>query len=245
MILKIGGSVITDKSHGVFEVAREREIERIAKEIASNPESMILVHGVGSFGHPYVEKYGLREKKDVRKVLKTHLACKRLNSMVCEALLAEGVNASPIHPFSAFRLKDKLEFDSGFILSLLRNQMLPVIHGDMVYNPLKDKFEVLSGDRIVVELAKSFKAKRVGFATDMAGIVVNGEIVEEVNKSNLAKVLESIGESEAKSDVTGGMKGKIELMVGIKDSEVFIFSGLDGSIKKFLKGERVGTRLKP
>jgi len=243
-ILKIGGSVITDKSPGTFDVAKMDEIEKVAKEIASNPENLIIVHGVGSFGHPYVEKYKLKERKDLRGVVETHLACKRLNSMLCEALLDAGVNAAPIHPFSAFRVAERLEFDVDFILSLLNNGMLPVIHGDMVYNRLKDSFDVVSGDRIVSELAEVLEVERVGFATDTDGILVDGKVVEEVNSENLDEVLKSIGEAGSKSDVTGGMRGKVLSMLQIP-AEVFIFSGLkSGNIIKFLKGERVGTRLK-
>lgn len=244
-ILKIGGSILTDKSLDVFDAAREKEIRRVAKEVASNPRNVILVHGVGSFGHPYVERYKLKERKDVRGVLETHLACKRLNSLMCDALLDEGVNAAPIHPFSAFRTGETLEFDVSFIFSLLKNNMLPVIHGDMVYNRLKDKFEVVSGDRIVSELVKLLNIKIVGFATDTDGIIVNGKIIEKIDKESLSKVIESIGRADSKSDVTGGMRGKLMLMLQIKDSEVFIFSGLkSGNVAKFLRGERVGTRLR-
>ncbi len=245
-ILKIGGSVITDKSPGTFDVAKRDEIDKVVKEIASNPENLIIVHGVGSFGHPYVEKYKLKERKDLRGVVETHLACKRLNSMICEDLLDVGVNAAPIHPFSAFRVAERLEFDVDFILSLLDNGMLPVIHGDMVYNRLKDSFDVVSGDRIVSELAEVLEVERVGFATDTDGILVDGEVVDEVNSDNLDEVLKNIGDAGSKSDVTGGMRGKVLSMLQIsRKSEVFIFSGLkSGNITKFLKGERVGTRLK-
>jgi len=242
-ILKIGGSIITDKSPGVFDVALKERIKEVAKEIASNPENLVLVHGVGSFGHPYVEKYRLKERKNLRGVIETHLACKRLNTMVCEALLAEGVNATPIHPFSAFRVAEGLEFDADFILSLLDNGMLPVLHGDMVYNRLRNSFDVVSGDRIVSEFAEALEVERIGFATDIDGIFVGDELIEEVNDENLSEVLNSLGEAESKSDVTGGMRGKVLSMLRIP-AIVFIFSGLkSGNITKFLKGERVGTRL--
>jgi len=53
-IIKIGGSLITDKK--AFEVVREEMIEKIAEQIFGE---VIIVHGVGSFGHPHVKRYGL------------------------------------------------------------------------------------------------------------------------------------------------------------------------------------------
>jgi isopentenyl phosphate kinase len=243
-ILKIGGSVITDKSPGVFERPRKREIKRIAREISSNPQNLILVHGAGSFGHPYVEKYNLKSKKDPRGITVTHLACKRLNTMICDALVEEGVNAIPIHPFSALRYHQTLEVNGEFLRILLKNEIVPVLHGDMVYNKLKNSFEVLSGDRIVFELAILFDIGRIGFATDMPGIILNGEVKDELLVT--PELIRLIDEANTKSDVTGGMRGKLESLLKVPESsEVLIFNGLEsGNIQKFLDGKKVGTKLK-
>ena len=48
-VLKIGGSILTDKTRG--DAARQDEISRVAQEIAAHPEDLVLVHGAGSFGH--------------------------------------------------------------------------------------------------------------------------------------------------------------------------------------------------
>ena len=41
-ILKIGGSILTDKRRSL--AARPEEIDRIAAEIATSPENLVLVH---------------------------------------------------------------------------------------------------------------------------------------------------------------------------------------------------------
>ena len=55
MILKLGGSVITDKSTS-YATADEKNIELIANEILKCKKDfnfkLIIVHGAGSFGHP-------------------------------------------------------------------------------------------------------------------------------------------------------------------------------------------------
>jgi len=243
-ILKIGGAVITDKSPGVFDRAKMDTIERIAKEVATNPSGLILIHGVGSFGHPYVEKYGLKNGRwNVKGVAETHLACEKLCCMVCSALAKEGLNPAPIHPFTSFRIGNRLEFDANFIAELVDDGFVPVLHGDMVRS--FDGYAVLSGDRIAAELAKTFGAEKLGFASDTA-IVVDGRIVEEVNNDNVSLVLKKLEKETGKSDVTGGMRGKVLSVLEVaRQSEVFIFSGLEpGNVAKFLVGEKVGTKIR-
>ena len=58
VILKLGGSVITDKAADQG-IVREADLLRIAKEVSEYRGKMIVVHGAGSFGHTYAKKYGL------------------------------------------------------------------------------------------------------------------------------------------------------------------------------------------
>ncbi|HQT44756.1 MAG TPA: hypothetical protein PLO51_02165, partial [Candidatus Micrarchaeota archaeon] len=63
-IIKIGGSVITDKSR--FEAAKPAEIKSISKALAAHFKKgnrFVLVLGAGSFAHPHVLKYGLLSGK--------------------------------------------------------------------------------------------------------------------------------------------------------------------------------------
>ncbi len=240
LILKIGGSVITDKSVGAVNKAKFEEIERIARMIAENlKDELVLVHGVGSFGHPHVVKYRLDEKKNINGVAVTHLSCVSLNMIVCGYLHQFGLNPVPIHPLSSFKIVDgKLVFDVELIKALIDEGFVPVVHGDMVYNLTEKKFEILSGDRIVVELAKVLKPKAVGFATDVEGVLFDGKVLPEITRENAEEILKGIGEDKSKSDVTGGMLGKIRsiLEIGV-DARIFHAKDLD----RFLKGEEVGT----
>jgi isopentenyl phosphate kinase len=64
IIIKLGGSVITDKAKpkGSF---RKNVVLRIAGEIkrAQNKKKfkLIIVHGAGSYGHPIAKKYNLNK----------------------------------------------------------------------------------------------------------------------------------------------------------------------------------------
>ena len=55
VIIKLGGSVITDKRLA-FKPDR-RSMHRIATELAKLPDRLILFNGAGSFGHIPVKRF--------------------------------------------------------------------------------------------------------------------------------------------------------------------------------------------
>ncbi|RLI78999.1 hypothetical protein DRP05_05485 [Archaeoglobales archaeon] len=241
-ILKIGGALISDKSKGVFSVAKPKVIDEICGAISLGTK-LILVHGAGSFGHPYVEKYKLKEVEDLKGVVVTHMACKKLNEMICSSLLKHNALPFPIHPFSSFKIDENLVFDADFVTKLINKGFIPVTHGDFVYNVKTSRFEVLSGDRIAIEFAQQLGIGRIGFATDVDGIYLNNEVVEEIDRSNIKEILNKIDAATSKSDVTGGMKGKILNLMKLRGTKAYVFRGTSKNIRKFLNGEDVGTKI--
>src|SRR5208337_418327 len=135
-ILKIGGSVLTDKNKA--SAARPETITRIAREIGDSAgPGLILIHGAGSFGHHQAKEYKLTEGLNdwsIKGILPTHNAVKSLNKMVIDALQMSGVDALPVHPLSACTLKNgRIEgmfMDS--IRLMLHAGIVPVLHGDVV-----------------------------------------------------------------------------------------------------------------
>ncbi len=58
LILKLGGSVVTHKDQDYK--AHHENIERLSREIAeANQYPLIIVHGGGSFGHPFAKKHDI------------------------------------------------------------------------------------------------------------------------------------------------------------------------------------------
>jgi len=232
MIVKIGGSAITDKS--AFRKPKLEVIDGIARDIAEVKRRLILVHGAGSFGHPLVVKYKLKEVEDLKGIAEAHLSCKDLNMLVCRAMVKWGLKPYPIHPFSNFRVEGgKIIFDKTLILNSMKKDFIPVIHGDIVFNSDLNRFVILSGDDITIELAKVFRVEKVGFATDVDGVYVDGKLADVVTSKDLEKIGSSVG-----IDVTGGMRSKVEkiLRSGVK-ARIFNVSRL----KDFLMCKNVGT----
>jgi isopentenyl phosphate kinase len=60
IVIKLGGGLITDKTQ--LKTIRENEIKAVCEvlsDILENGNSVILVHGAGSFGHLEAKKWGL------------------------------------------------------------------------------------------------------------------------------------------------------------------------------------------
>ena len=56
-IIKLGGSVITDKSKESF--FKKEIMNNLSKEIKKANKRCIIIHGAGSFGHILAKKYKL------------------------------------------------------------------------------------------------------------------------------------------------------------------------------------------
>ncbi len=246
IILKIGGSVITKKASPLC--ARESEIHRIAHEIASflsesDADSLILVHGAGSFGHPQAMKYKLKQEFNVKGAYLTHNSVKALNSIVVEALNKEGVRALPVHPLSSCILENGniIDFQLRHINVMLERGIVPVFHGDVVMDTQKG-IEILSGDRIISYLANAMNASRIGAGSDVDGVLDSkGEVIRKITPITFLDVKKYIHDTK---DVTHGMLGKVTELVELArhgiNSRIFNASR-KGMVAKFLYGEDVGT----
>ncbi|MGB7545776.1 MAG: isopentenyl phosphate kinase [Methanothrix sp.] len=243
-ILKIGGSILTDKSREL--AARPEEIARVAAEIAIRPEDLVLVHGAGSFGHIPAKKYGLPQVFSPEGLRMTHLSVARLCEMVVEALGQAGVDCLPVHPLSAAMLRQgRIEsFFLGPVREMIKNGIMPVLHGDVAMDASRGT-AIVSGDQLVAYLAGELEADTVAVGSNVDGVLVSGQPLPCMGRNDLSQFESDIGAS-AGVDVTGGMRGKLEELLELADrgTESVIFNaGKKGNITRALKGESVGTRI--
>lgn len=85
IILKIGGSILTNKDSTQSEVDKE-SLKRIASEIRASLDNsskeLIIVHGAGSFGHPPAKNIKSAKHLMNRNILKKELAFARLKMLL-------------------------------------------------------------------------------------------------------------------------------------------------------------------
>jgi len=246
VILKIGGSVITDKSS--VSSARKTEIDRISREIASfkkeNEINLILVHGAGSFGHPQAMKW-LKDGFNAHGVYLTHSSVKTLNSIVLESLNNAGVFALPVHPLSSCVLENGkiIDFQVEQIKLMMEKGIIPVLHGDVVMDRVTGA-SVLSGDRVIPYLAPILKVSKIGAGSNVDGVLDNsGEVIRKITPQGFASINKHI-QGSSSPDVTGGMLGKVSELLELSkkgiSSRIFNASQ-EGMVSRFLCGEDVGT----
>jgi isopentenyl phosphate kinase len=225
ILLKLGGSVITDKSADC--VINYGQLSLVASEISRvNTNPLVIIHGAGSCGHPEAKHYRLDEGVVAGRtdgIYVTHRAVRRLNDSVVGTLRQMGIPAAGIHPFHT-AVADKgrlLSFECRHLEKMLMLGMVPVIHGDVVMDLSKGAC-IVSGDQLVRYLAVALGINRIGLATDVPGVLDGGRVVTVVTPA-MAPGLQ-IG-SSMHTDVTGGMRGKMNELLGLAQagigSEIF------------------------
>ncbi len=223
IILKLGGSAITDKSGEL--AAKTEDINRIAEEIKrADIDNLIIVHGGGSFGHPTAKKWKIKEgyKEPAQKLgfAETHHVMTVLNGLIMDALIWHEIPAVSYAPSTCFvtengRIKS---CDSPILGRMMKMGFTPVLYGDAVVDD-KLGFTVLSGDQLVAYLAVKMEAEKIIIGVDTDGLYEADPKVDQnakpylrLNLEQLKRVQAKIGNAQS-TDVTGGMAGKIAELI--------------------------------
>lgn len=256
IILKIGGSILTNKDSVESEVDSE-SLKRIALEIKSSLDNsskeLIIVHGAGSFGHPPAKKYKIGEKFDQSEYPQKRIgfceiqnAVKKLNMFICEEFIKEGLPVVAI-PASSFMTASNKRITNGNLDSFKRylsKGFIPVIYGDVV---LDDELElcVISGDQIIQYLAMNLNPDRVVLGTDVDGVYDKNPKTHDdaifFDRFSSLDDLETL-EGTTNVDVTGGMVGKIKELLYLADLGIeskIINAEVKDNIFKVLENEEV------
>jgi isopentenyl phosphate kinase len=251
-ILKIGGSVITDKKGEL--AARTEVINRLAEETQkAGSKNLIIVHGGGSFGHPTAQKYGIKEglKDEAQKVgfAETHHVMSVLNGLVMDALVWHSIPSFSVAPSCCVVTENgRIKFFEDTILRMLLNTgFVPVLYGDVVLDE-KLGFTVLSGDQLVAYLARKLGAGKIVIGVDTDGlydadpkVAKNAKLYTHLTLSELEKVKSKLG-GTTMTDVTGGMVGKITELVPAVEQGIpvaLVNAAKPNRVYKALMGEAV------
>ena len=240
-VLKLGGSVITDKEReGTLD---EAGLGAAADAVAAASTELVLVHGGGSFAHPRAEAHGVTDTDgtdDAAAVTDIHAAMTDLTDAVVGALQERGAPALPVAtlPAGSRDADGDLSLPAGAVERMLGEGFLPVVHADPVVQEGAGA-TILSGDEIVTALARSLDADRVGLCSEVPGVLdADGEVIDRVDSWD--DVADVLGAS-AGTDVTGGMAGKVRTLLELSvPAHVF---GPDG-LAPFLGGGQPGTEIR-
>ena len=248
ILIKLGGSVITDKSQ--YHKFNEEQVARLCKEIAESNRGVIIVHGAGSFGHVIAKQYALQhgmvDFRQVAAVAQVQYDVRELSGLVVRELLKVGIPAVSVPPGSCF-VMDKGELlinDDEAIRCLAGIGVMPVLFGDVVTDRSKG-FGICSGDQIMEAMAKIFNPDRIVFVSDIDGLYTadpkvdpEAEFIPMVDRETIGKV----SASSTVADVTGGVLNKMEAMLNMCNDKrdcVLVNGTVPGRLLSLLRGEDV------
>lgn len=257
--LKLGGSLITDKTHP--HTPRLGVLARLAEEIAAARRTqpgfrLLLGHGSGSFGHVPAKKYdtrqGVHTPQEWLGFVEVWREAAALNHLVMDALSAAEVPALSFPP-SASLLAAAGQvacWDLAPLLAALEAGLLPVVYGDVVFDRALGG-TIFSTEDLFTHLVRVLHPRRVLLAGLEAGVFADypacTHLIPEITPAAYAQLAAGLSGSPA-TDVTGGMASKVAQALdwaqAVPDLEVRIFSAeAPGSLLAALLGEPLGTRI--
>jgi len=220
VLLKLGGSLITDKTSEA--TARHDVIARVAREIAgalaARPDLRLLLgHGSGSFGHwpasQHGTRAGVRGPAAWRGFAEVAAAAQRLNRIVTDALLAAGVPALSLQPSASARCSDGevVALDTFPIVRALAEGLVPVLYGDVAIDDVRGG-TIVSTEELLDYLTLNLDPNRLLLAGEVEGVYAGDRLLPEISPANFDAVRDGIAGSHG-VDVTGGMAGKVAQML--------------------------------
>lgn len=255
ILVKLGGSVITDKRR--IRTFRKRNCLRLCGELRAAGE-IFLIHGAGSFGHIMASRYDLQkgirddEAERLAKFSQVHMDVRRLNNKVMDCMTDSGLRpfSLPPYSFATFTSSKIREFRPELIAQLVRIGMTPVSFGDVVPDEASN-FAICSGDLVMAEAARQFRPSKVIFVADVDGVYDSdpkknrdARLLSEISPDVLDDIIAAEGGAR---DVTGSMRGKIERMIEISrhcDSCMVLNGNSPGRLAKAIAGgEVVSTKV--
>lgn len=255
--LKLGGSLITDKS--TPRTANMDVIRRLGAEIRAaqkeRPElGLVLGHGSGSFGHVPAREYntrnGVRTASEWSGFLEVWRQARDLNQIMVEALTQAGIPILAFPPSAIIQAADgqPVSVQSEPLLSALNAGLTPLVAGDVIFDKIRGG-TIFSTEDVFMALAAANPPDQVLVCGKEDGVwenyPTNTRLVPRITPSGYEQLQSSLG-SSAGIDVTGGMRTKVEQLLNLvkryPHTSAVIFSGSQpGALYEVLVGRPHGT----
>lgn len=272
VFLKLGGSLITDKTKPYtprMDVMADLALQ-INTALQSHPDlRLVLGHGAGSFGHVPASEYRTRDGLPPRPTPLAHrkrdatednywkgfaevwYQAEMLNRYVMSAMYKADIRAITLPPSaSVISSNGKISvWDTTPIRMALSNGIVPVIHGDVVFDEVRGG-TILSTEDLFMHLTRALNPDRILLAglekAVWADFPERTTKIDRITPQSYQEISAGVGKTAAGADVTGGMETKVKQMLELaRESSVAsvqIFSGEEsGNVAQALSGETLGT----
>lgn len=259
VLLKLGGSIITDKTQPY--TARADMIERLAGEIKNALDErgddlqLIIGHGSGSFGHEAAAQYqthrGAVGEESWRGFAEVAAAAADLNHIVVRALRGVGIPAIRFQPSASTRTRGEqlMYFETFPIKEVIQHGLVPVVYGDVSVDA-NQGMSIVSTEKLFDNLARELTPTRILLCGHVEGVYEadplthpDAELYDSIDRSDWDEIEAQLSGSHG-TDVTGGMFSKVRemyrLTLAMPPMQAMIFSGeTPGNLEAVLKGQMV------
>lgn len=271
VFLKLGGSIITDKTQPYtprLDVMDDLALQ-IKTALQTHPDLRLVIgHGAGSFGHVPASEYHTRDGLPPKATPLAHrerdeteenywkgfaevwYQASALNRFVMKALHNAEVRVMSLSPLSSVIASNGhvSVWETTPLRMALSTGIVPVIHGDVVFDEVRGG-TILSTEDLFGHLARALNPDRVLLAGLEAAVwedfPARTKKIEKITTASFEEVSAGVGKA-AGADVTGGMESKVKQMLElVRETPVHsvqIFSGEEpGNLARALTGEVLGT----
>lgn len=255
--IKYGGSVVTDKRKPCSISAED--IVSLNKQIAylrqKSDDLFVIGNGGGSFGHYYAQEYQLYDdivtKQTFLGICRGKCGNDYLNRLIVEDLLNRDLAVCSVR-ISVPYLLEHNENSWQEIISCLKNHIIPVLYGDILFYPEK-KHNIISTEQAFVDLSHylhfyfhdEYEIAKFILCTDTNGVLddTNNTIPLLATDTQNRSVFWT---DNGTFDVTGGMKKKVEKSFELAEiAPVQIVNGHEPDcIIRAVRNEIIGTLIK-
>ena len=245
---------------------------QIAHALQTRPDLLLILgHGSGSFGHTAAKKYGTRDGPPLSPPIfeengggtrggywkgfaEVWYQATTLNRYVLQALHEAGISAMTFSPAASVWSENGkvVEWDLSQIKYALETGILPVVHGDVIFDRAKGG-TILSTEELFEHLARELHPQRILLAGLEEGVWADFPArkhkVQKLTRESFDEIKQNTGKATG-TDVTGGMESKVRQMLELVETvpglTIQIFSGENSeNLEKALLGEHLGTLIEP
>jgi isopentenyl phosphate kinase len=230
--VKLGGSLLTVKERPL--TPRPLVIQRLADEIARAwwpGRPLVLAHGSGSYGHVVGRRYRTRsgagpdagaDPEGWRGFAETAHIAAQLHRLVMAALLRAGLPAMSLPPSALVRCHDGVivHFAVEPVRLALKRGLLPVLFGDVAFDDHRGT-TIVATEEVLAGLADHLPPVRISLVGVVDGVFEADPLrhpdarpIPHLTASQVRQPTALLGGSHG-IDVTGGMAGKIAVMVDL------------------------------
>ena len=219
ILIKLGGSIITNKEKHLS--PRKKSIDKIVRALKKIDESIIVVHGGGSYGHYWSVKYNMHTKPanyNTHGVSVVKNSMVELNKIILDSFLKNKLNPYCLPPTDFIFGNKPIIKKVKEIEKIAKTNLIPITFGDALWFGKKKSY-ILSGDKIMSVLANILKPRLCVFVLNVDGLYSDPKTKKLIHELKGEKPLII----KSSKDVTGGMKRKVDEATKISKNGMNVF----------------------